>query len=222
MSPEALPSHGGGWGGGSGFLLVCHFHRHWVQNSESIERVTMHVTQHSQSGLRWIPAFKMEAVLSVSPFTVISAFLGLFTPHSVYSENFVISSSVINPWVCVCSWVPFLGSTNKNSDSHFISNNMDKTQTIIVSEKSQTQHATLWIISFVRFKGGLEQDIRDLLRVAEMFYWGDNCKNVLICLNTSNTVLKIWRDLLYLNYTSIKLSLRKRTHVKKIWRKIDI
>ena len=115
--------------------------------------------------------------------------------------------------MCV-SWISFLSSTNKNSDSHFISN-MDKTQTIILSEKSQTQHAALWIISFMRFKGGLEQDIRDLFRVAEMFYWGDNCKNVLICLNTSNIVLKIWTDLLYLNYISIKLSLRKRTHEKK-------
>ena len=94
----------------------------------------MRVAQRSQSSLTWIPAFKMEPVLSVSSFTVISAFWGLFTPLSVYSENSVLSSSVINPWVCACSWISFLSSMNKNSDSHFISN-MDKTQTIILSEK---------------------------------------------------------------------------------------
>ena len=61
-SPESLPS------GGSGFPLVCCFHRHRVQSSELIGRVTMHVAQHSQSGLRLSHAFKMDPVLSVPSF----------------------------------------------------------------------------------------------------------------------------------------------------------
>ena len=46
-------------------------------------------------------------------------------PLSVYAENFVFSSSLINPvhlllWVFAGSWIPFFGSKNKNLDSHFI------------------------------------------------------------------------------------------------------
>ena len=61
MSPGALPS-GAGWGwGGLVFQLVCRFHRYCFK--------VYSLAQRPQSGPRWSPAFKMELVLSVSPFS---------------------------------------------------------------------------------------------------------------------------------------------------------
>lgn len=40
----------------------------------------------------------------------------------------------------------------------------------------------------MKFKKGLENDMREFFGVTEMFYWGGSHKNAFMCLNPSNIV----------------------------------